>query len=178
MNCPVCKSDTLVEHELVSGPMSMSCSQCGGVWISGKEYWDWQDKHGINIPELPPSDISDLELKDSAGAKICVDCGHIMLSYKVGRGVTFLVDHCTTCYGIWLDKNEWDVLERRKLHDDIHYFFSEAYQAGLYHAERETARQRMWMARLGEADYHEADKVREWLENHPRKSEIIAFILH
>ena len=62
------------------------------------------------LDEKPFSDVT-FEVKDVQGAKICPECGRILLKYKVGHGLDFFVDHCSGCGGIWLDKNEWNALK-------------------------------------------------------------------
>src|SRR5260370_8079077 len=51
MNCPVCKTPELISTDLESNLTSFRCTECGGNWIRGAEYWKWLEVHGPNLPE-------------------------------------------------------------------------------------------------------------------------------
>ena len=78
--------------------------------------------------------------------------------------------------GIWLDANEWETLVERNLHDDVHFIYSSAWQrqvaeekkAQTYHKRIETV--------LGEQDFARARGFKEWVEAHPQRSTIMAFL--
>jgi Zn-finger nucleic acid-binding protein len=33
--------------------------------------------------------------------------------------LSFAIEHCGQCEGVWLDKDEWTALKGRSLHDDL-----------------------------------------------------------
>ncbi len=177
MNCPVCKTTTLEDHTLQTNLLSHACPTCGGQWVSGKTYWAWHDQHGDNLAERVSTD-DEPSVAESDVAKLCPECGHILGRYRVGRDLAFSLDHCTNCYGIWFDKNEWEILRARNLHDDIHYVFSEAYQSGVFKADQAAARRKSWMDRLGEHDFAEIVRIKRWIEGHPKRRELLAYLLN
>jgi Zn-finger nucleic acid-binding protein len=177
MNCPVCKTFALEPATLEANLTASTCANCGGHWISGKEYWKWMDVHGENLPErLPAGD--EPEVHDSAGPKICPEDGHFLRAYRTGHDLAFDLDHCASCYGIWFDHNEWEVLKGRNLHDEVHYFFSEAYQAGIFKEEHAAIRRKALAERFGEQDFAEILRIKRWIDGHPKRRELLAFLLN
>ena len=115
MNCPVCKKATLQNADITTNLKVKLCKQCGGCWIQSYQYWKWLDKHGDILPEKPVAETSPLPVNDSQAGKICPECGHFLTRRKVGRGISFHLDRCNNCGGIWFDKNEWEILHTRKV---------------------------------------------------------------
>ncbi|MEO1637245.1 MAG: zf-TFIIB domain-containing protein [Cyanobacteria bacterium J06631_9] len=69
-----------------------------------------------------------LPVVDNTTANFCADCSRLMTKSKVGRGLSFYLDRCSHCHGVWLDQNEWENLVQMNLHHQIHYMFSSAWQ--------------------------------------------------
>ncbi len=175
MNCPSCKTSGLnlihLENEL---PASV-CPGCGGTWISFTQYWSWLERQGPGLPERPISDPP-LPVQDSKGAKLCPECGGILTRYKVGRECAFSIDHCGKCKGIWLDKNEWDVLKHRHLHDDLHLILDPSWQRQLRREESQRKLQAIYEQKFGTETYAEIKKIREWLARQPQRSALLAYL--
>jgi Zn-finger nucleic acid-binding protein len=94
----------------------------------------------------------------------------------VGRNVPFTLDNCGECGGVWLDKDEWATLKTRNLHDDLHAIFTEQWQS---EARREESRQTlagMYERRFGAEGYAELQRIRAWIDQHPHKQEILAYL--
>lgn len=140
MKCPTCHSHSLSEVSLETGLIAHQCNQCFGHWISAQNYWAWLD-HRENHPpktgQTPPHRQAPMVLStadsllpviDNATANFCADCNHLMTKAKVGRGLSFYLDRCSHCHGVWLDQNEWENLKHMELHHQIHYMFSSAWQ--------------------------------------------------
>jgi Zn-finger nucleic acid-binding protein len=123
----------------------------------------------------PFTDVQ-IEVKDHKGAKLCPECGKILLKYKVGHGLDFYVDHCSACGGIWLDQNEWQALEALNLHDEIHRIFSTAWQKQIRQENLAQTMEAVFKNRFGEESYAKAKEIREWLNTHPQKDELMAFL--
>jgi len=69
-----------------------------------------------------------------------------------------------TATGIWFDKNEWDVLVARNLHDKVNQFFTQSWQARLRAEEARTKLDRLYLERFGAGDYARIKEVRHWLQ--------------
>jgi len=175
MNCPVCKSSELGSAELESNLTSFLCSNCGGNWIRGAEYWKWLEEHASDSPERVYEGES-LSLAEPGKPVDCPECRFRMVKYLVGRGLNFTLDHCHGCKGIWLDRNEWQALKKRNLHNDLNLMFTSFWQTG---AEREARKRRMeqrYITRFGADDYAEIQRIRWWLDTKTNREEMLAFL--
>lgn len=173
MRCPLCDRASLSRKELEEYLAVKECNKCGGYWISADVYWKWLKKHGRTFPEKPFSEVINT-LEDSQKAKICPDCGHILIKYRVGHGISFYLDHCNNCNGVWFDKNEWETLKSRNLHDDIHSIFTTPWQEKVRKEESSKRLEKIYAEKFGD-DYAEIKKIKKWLDEHPRKSTILAY---
>jgi Zn-finger nucleic acid-binding protein len=175
MNCPICKLPELAKNELDSQLSSLKCPQCKGDFIQGLEYWTWLEKHGPNLPEVAV-DTSDIERSETTHPLDCPECRWRMVKYLVGHGTGFNLDHCHGCKGTWLDKNEWETLKARNLHDDIHSVLTAFWQSEAQREERRKRAETMLIAKIGAEDYSRIKSFREWLNGHERKYELIAYL--
>jgi len=176
MKCPVCKTNTFNNKELESGLLALECSSCGGYWIKSFQYWKWRDKHGKNLPEKPSEEGLELTTKDTKGGKFCPECSKLLFRYKVGHDLDFSLDRCNVCGGTWFDKNEWEILKNRNLHDDIHFIFSAPWQTKVKKEEALRDKEKFLEKKIGETDYTKVKGIQEWLQKHAAKNEIWAYL--
>lgn len=178
MRCPACSPAQTLELDVLEGGTlkARQCPNCGGHWIRTADYWRWRALHGGNLPETPKPEITPASAKESAGLRHCPDCDYVLARYRVGRGVPFSVDHCRNCEGAWLDGGEWEVLRSRNLHDDLPMMFDDAWQRSARREDAERATETSFKRRLGDEDYQRAQGIRRWLDEHPRRSEIFAYL--
>ena len=177
MKCPLCEHKVLQSVNLEQGPVALECESCGGRWIRSFHYWKWREHHGKSLPEKPSTEGLETTVSDTAQAKICPECGHILSRYPVGHETAFSLDRCGHCGGMWFDRNEWDVLENRNLHDDVHMIFSTVWQAQVRREDHRKAVEQLRVKMFGDADYAKLQSIREWIRNHPLSHEIRAFLL-
>src|SRR5438477_1124844 len=148
MKCPVCKTSPLTPANLEQELPAANCSTCGGNWVSSAQYWTWLEKHGPHIPATP-APPSSVPVTDSKGAKLCPECGHILIKCKVGHEVGFCIDECGACHGIWLDKNEWDGLKQHNLHDEIHLILDASWQRQIRNEASKQNLEKIYEKRFG-----------------------------
>lgn len=177
--CPLCTSPlqlTFLEDQL---PVH-ACSNGHGHWLPTNEYLLWlrlQLQHqqatptSLNAPA--PTSVPHTE---SEKAKICPDCGRLLRRYKVWPDVDFYLDRCNTCNGVWFDQNEWDILKEHKVHDEITLIFTQPWQEQIRELEAQHFFEQMYQTRFGD-DHEEIKRIRAWLENHPQKTNLIAYLL-
>lgn len=176
MNCPVCRSEELTALELEANLSSLNCSKCGGNWVPGFTYWTWLEQHGPNLPErMEP--LEEQPATDNLEMKMCPECMSLMFQYRVGHGLGFSLDQCAGCKGIWFDRDEWETLKSRNLHDDVHAIFTAPWQAAASREDRMQRLEQMYERKLGVDDYAQAKQVRAWLDSHPRRHELLAFLI-
>lgn len=174
MHCPLCKSNEMTSLELEPDLHAFRCDLCDGVWIPGARYSAWLDKHPFDVPETTPP--SEVEVKEIADAKLCPECGHLMLKFRAGHGLNFFIDHCNVCGGFWLDPNEWDALKRHGLHDNLHQVPSAQWQKDLRQAAVREHIDAWRSGQLGPEVYARVKEFRDWLRLQPGKELILTIL--
>jgi Zn-finger nucleic acid-binding protein len=177
MDCPACGTHGISTIELEENLYGYTCSACEGTWVKGYQYWKWLKTHGSILPEKTADLAADIPVSDSRQAKICIECGHVLLRNKVGHGVPFYLDRCSACGGIWFDKNEWEVLKSRNLHDEIHLIFTAAWQNDNRKKEQEAAYEKSLAETIGEKEHDELKRFKSWISAHPQKNLILGYLL-
>lgn len=177
MNCPVCKpTRALVVAPLEDGKLTARrCPTCNGHWIRSADFWRWRAIAGENLPETP-APAGTLTPPEAAGLRLCPDCNHVLGRYRVGHGVGFTVDRCRHCEGAWLDGGEWEALRVRNLHDDLPQIFDDEWQRAVKREVQELTTEESFRRRLGDDTYRRAQETRAWLDAHPRRSELFAYL--
>jgi Zn-finger nucleic acid-binding protein len=176
MNCPVCKTARLSFVDMDSDLKALACPQCQGRWVQSYQYWKWHDKHGSSLPEIPlPADRT-LPVTDSHTAKLCPECGHFLTRFPVGHGLEFGLDRCGNCGGMWFDRNEWEILKNRNLHDNVHLIFSAIWQDQIKTELQIKSRENFYKTKFGPSDYQKIKEIKSWIDQHPLASELYAFL--
>lgn len=175
MNCPACLTAQLAPSSLEESLASSKCEACGGNWIRGSEYWSWLARHGENLPEREEQTPGP-SAPEPVEPRSCPECRSLMFRYKVGHGLGFTLDQCAACKGIWFDRDEWEALRARNLHDDINAVFTAPWQAAASREERRRRLEAMYVNKFGAGDYAEIKRVRAWLDAHPRRHELLAYL--
>lgn len=178
MKCPACGFHSIAPVGLEENLFGYECSACEGIWIKGFQYWKWLTTHGNILPEKSVEFAAEIPVSDSRQAKICIECGHVMLRHKVGHGIPFSLDRCSACGGIWFDKHEWEVLKSRNLHDEIHLIFTTAWQNDNRKKDQKAQYEKSLAETIGEKEHGELKRFTSWIRKHPQKDQIIGYILH
>ena len=175
MKCAVCRTETLQPQTLDPNLPAYTCAKCAGTWIASSDYWTWRDQQRAGLLEVPAADTAP-ERTDSDQPKTCPSCGHILLPYHIGHDVTFTLDHCGNCNGVWLDAQEWNILRQRNLHDKIHTFFTESWQRRIRQAAHQRRMQDIYVQKFGALDYAELRRVKAWIGAHPQQNALLAYL--
>lgn len=178
MNCPVCETHPLLMPEMLEPPSLQAhrCPECGGHWVRLSDYWRWRAESGPDLPETPPRPEDMATVQDTRGIKACPDCKHLLTPYRIGHGIPFALDRCGNCNGTWLDREEWDTLRRRNLHDNLHAIFSDEWQRQLRREQQRFMTERQFQRQFGDEDYARVRDLKSWLDAHPRRSELYAYL--
>lgn len=105
MKCPKCGSERFEAIDTAEGVELDFCADCGGVLFDAREVAEYFELD---------RDIPDLKAVKAAAkwsGIVCPKCGGkwAELPYKAGEDL--LIDLCTGCGVIWLDKGEFPKLE-------------------------------------------------------------------
>jgi Zn-finger nucleic acid-binding protein len=176
MKCPICERDYLQRRYLEENLPAYQCRQCEGIWISAEQYWKWLKKGEAEVSESPVTVDVPLPIEEAGQAKLCPNCGHILRRYKVWPDIKFYLDHCGHCLSLWFDKDEWEALRARGLQRQVHLFFSDLWQEKLRAEEARKRFERIYLDRFGPEDYARIKEIRAWLESHPQRGAILAYL--
>lgn len=174
--CPKCKpSYPLKVLQLPSSPLAYHCHQCNGNYFSSRSYHRWLETepsaHEADTPfESPPAS------PDSADTLICPECRHIMIKYQVGKDVPFHLDFCRACNGVWFDESEWETLQAKDIHRQLHLIFTDAWQIKVLKSNIEERIETIFRQRVGPDAYQHIQDFKTWLATTPHKSEILAYL--
>ncbi len=174
MQCPVCLKRSLTAVELEPDLRAATCSACAGTWIARAHYDAWRARHPGDLPETPAP--AQAQTHDMAKAKICPQCGRLLLRYRVGHGLAFSIDYCTACGGVWLDPSEWAAIRAKNLHDNLHQIISEQWQNDARQQAFHDALEHTYARLLGPDNYEKAKAARAWLRGQSQKSVILAYL--
>ena len=174
MRCPVCDFASLTSTTLEAGLCANGCATCGGRWLAEIDYRKWLEDRKPEADRAIDGGIV-VTMAADQHARLCPGCSRIMLRYQVGHGLDLVLDVCGACNGFWFDRNEWAALKARGLHDDLHRIATEPWQAEVRLAEAREHLEMLHRKRFG-GDYPEVLRVRRWLQNHPQRQIILAFL--
>jgi len=177
MKCPVCKTEELGLCPLESNLISGHCDKCGGNWIPLSEYWKWREQRKEGLPASEGQTIPPNPVTSALIAKLCPECNKILIKYRVGHGANFSLDQCGDCGGVWLDKDEWEALKARSLHNDIHLIFTAPWQDKVRSQESRRAQEELYRKKFGDEDFNEIQRMKGWIDRHPLKEEILAYLM-
>lgn len=174
MNCPNCGHVGLNTKEVDTDLFVAECPQCEGYWISASAYWVWLKRQEATLPEITPEVA--IEAIDSDTVKICPECMKIMPKYHVGHGTENRIERCSTCAGMWFDKNEWELLASKNLHDEIHKIFSQPWQDRVKKEKEEERYAALVSTIVGAEDFEKVKEFKHLIKDHSAKSTILAFL--
>lgn len=175
MNCPTCgTAQSLTIGEIAPGLDSFRCANCLGNWVRLDQYLSWRDRSPSSEATPPVSATTATE--PPPVLRRCPDCSFILARYRVASDASFVLDRCRNCHGVWFDRDEWELIGARGLALRLADVFSDEWQRDIRQAEQAAAIERLFENRLGSAELARAREVREWVNSHPKKSDILAYL--
>jgi Zn-finger nucleic acid-binding protein len=177
MDCPV-DQRRLRRLEIEAHLPAFECGDCRGHWLRFGDYLAWRERQPGDRPETTAATQLTPEVAEPRGSapRRCPDCGHLLVRYRVGHGVAFALDRCGNCNGVWLDQAEWEALRARGLHDNVHQMFGSGWQYAVRTEDQQRRVVAQFERQLGSTDFARAEEFGAWLADHPRRSEILAYL--
>lgn len=175
MQCPKCKSETLKPTKLEAGLSAMGCDNCHGAFVSLLYYRDWAEREE---PVVATQALTAEKVEDTQAALTCPKCGKLMTKFRIAGCKSNRLDLCASCDEAWLDGGEWELLKSLELSRLMPMVFTDEWQRKLRQEILESEREERLAKLVGKEDLKQARKVRNWLKNHPHRSDIIFFINH
>jgi Zn-finger nucleic acid-binding protein len=172
MYCPVCKTCPLIAVEPELNLRNLQCSNCGGHWLQSYHYWTWRSSRTADEIAHANTDQEELQAQDTAEAKVCIECGKLMSRFRVGKGMEFYLDRCGACGGIWFDRNEWEILKSRNLHDEIHKIFARPWQREIVQIDYDDRLKET----IGPEKFRDLKSLKSWLDLDPNRTLILGYL--
>lgn len=125
MECPRCKKETLKKGRLADVNID-HCTECGGIWFDEDELRQAKDKKDENLNWLDIDLWRDpKKFEVSRSGRLCPRCRMPLYNVEYGNSKV-MVDLCSLCKGIWLDKGEFeriiDYLKEKADYEVLHNF--------------------------------------------------------
>lgn len=177
MKCPNCDSNNSESLKLDSNLEGIRCNNCDGIWIPSVNYFKYIEINKPDLSLLNPTDMQKVfSEKDSETGKKCPDCGKQVVARKAGFGAEFKVDRCDHCFGIWLDKDEWDLLKTKNLNTAIYYMFTSTWEMKVRSQTEFSLKLEAIKKRFDNEQSIKIVDFLEWLEQQENKNELISYI--
>ncbi|MFP8966772.1 zf-TFIIB domain-containing protein [Pokkaliibacter sp. CJK22405] len=176
MQCTSCKAGTLVEGNMDQLFRAHTCSHCGGNWILIEDFVAWKDNHP-NYPFSTSLLFSEADAVDTPSAMLCPDSGVLMQRYRMSARHNHRLDYSATVGGIWLDKGEWELLKSEGLAGSLNSILTLHWQKKLKNTTAKEAFTELYQGKFGDEDYSRVKEIRAWLNSHPRKADVRAYLL-
>lgn len=116
MKCPL-DGTKLVSDTYGEGIEIDQCSECKGIWLDHKELETLQEtfdiKNASDLADLPSliGQAYAMALANSKAELNCPKCNVLMERREHGYCSQIMIDVCSSCRGIWLDRDELRGLE-------------------------------------------------------------------
>jgi hypothetical protein len=116
MNCPNCKTPLkLVGYE---GIGVETCEACGGEWLDAPELAKILALRKVKFTEKERQEVAEattimgVRLASVDRNLVCPKCGATTDPVNYGGDTGIIIDRCTSCGGIWLDKDELEKVQQ------------------------------------------------------------------
>ena len=173
MQCALCAVDL---RPVAAGLPRAVCPACSGTLLTSDDAAAWDEAWPApDAPADAPAEVWELA-QELDPAKRCPVDGRIMRKYAVGNDLDFRLDRCATCHAVWLDPGEWQALGRAGLHHDIWRIVDDTWQEAVRVAEADALHEELLERRFGADDLARLRDVRAWLDDHLRRSAMLAFL--
>jgi Zn-finger nucleic acid-binding protein len=176
MRCPTCTPRSeLVRTTLEPHLCAHACTRCAGQWVRPAYYWKWRALAAAT-PDPDGTAVHQTEVNDRLGLLYCPDCRYVLARCRVDARVPFTIDGCRNCEGVWLDADEWAALRAGEFHRHLHEIFTDEWQKRIREAADRERCEEQWQRQLGSADYRRIRHIKNWLDAHPKRSELYAYL--
>ena len=178
MKCPRCQTPDLLPTLIEELLPAMGCGTCHGSLVSLLYYRHWAEtqKPPTTAAEASGEDAADVDTDDTTSALSCPKCGRFMTKYKVSGTVSNRVDVCNSCDEAWLDRGEWELLERLQLSHRIPAILTDEWQRRIRHELSEEGRRSTLARSIGAEAAERVEVFRTWLGESGHKPQIMVYL--
>jgi Zn-finger nucleic acid-binding protein len=150
-----------------------TCKDCAGNWLLIEDYVAWKERN----PEHAFSQQALFQVENTKKALLCPMTGAIMQKYRISHDSDHHLDYSASVGGVWLDRGEWEYLKKHKLAGSLNKVFTSQWQKSIRANCARITFSDIYKEKFGEETYAKARQIREWLNNHPCKTDLRSYIL-
>ena len=177
MKCPRCKTPDLQPTLIEDYLPAMGCGTCHGSLVSLLYYRHWAETQKPPTPGAADATTAvEVETDDTTSALSCPKCSRFMTKYKLTGTVSNRVDVCNSCDEAWLDRGEWELLERLQLSHRIPAILTDEWQRQIRHELSEESRRSILARTIGGESATRVEDFRTWLGETGHKPEIMVYL--
>ena len=114
---------------------------------------------------------------DTQDVITCGKCRNLMTKYRISADSRNRIDLCAKCEDVWLDDGEWELIETLVGSHELANITSQPWQHKVTSDTVDKMASERLSKELGD-DYQRIFELREWLEEHPSRFEILAYLSH
>ena len=173
MKCTSCKVGDLSPSFIDGLFRAHTCTQCGGNWILVEDYVSWKE----NNPDYQVAENISCEVADTETALLCPQSGVIMRKFRITSKNSHRLDYSAPVGGIWLDKGEWDLIKQDGLASSLNAVLTVQWQKNIRMTTAKDNFTALYSDKFGDESYSKAKEIRKWLDAHPNKSDLRAYLL-
>lgn len=173
-SCPRCKTVELRHALLMPNLPGHSCPKCSGVLVSLVAYRNWRENNAEHLPHKLSVDTRGVT-EDLTELAHCTKCRGVMTKYRMSSTIPNRVDYCAHCDELWLDHAEWEALEAIVQAGHLTRIVTEPWQRHVHEEQRCSHKEQLMQEKLG-PDFAKVRDFSDWLHNHPKRNEIIAYL--
>jgi Zn-finger nucleic acid-binding protein len=163
--CPKCRTEALEQR----GDADLwTCTNCGGAW-AGRTAVPRMAEVSVGLPATANAD-------NDAKSGMCPEGHGILSRARVEARSPFSLERCSTCFGVWFDRGEWQRVAEESLAADLPHFWEREWRAMRRREQSREAHLDAARADFGEELYGTLTALAESLRGHPRRSEALAFL--
>lgn len=173
MKCTSCKVGYLAPRIMDDLFRAHTCTECGGNWILIEDYVVWKE----NNPDFNVADDITCEAVDTETALLCPQSGKIMRKFRITSKRPHRLDYSAFVGGVWLDKGEWDLIKQDGLAGSLNAVLSVQWQKNIRIDTAKVNFTSLYTDKFGEESYSKLKEIRQWLDDHPNKADLRAYLL-
>ncbi|RWX54528.1 zf-TFIIB domain-containing protein [Photobacterium chitinilyticum] len=173
MKCTSCKVGVLSPSFIDDLFRAHTCTHCGGNWVLVEDYVSWKESN----PEFQFTDNVSCEAVDTESALLCPQSGKIMRKFRITSESAHRLDYSASVGGVWLDKGEWDLMKKSGLAGSLNAVLTAQWQKNIRMNTAKDNFSDMYTEKFGQESYIKAKEIRQWLNDHPNRADLRAYIL-
>jgi Zn-finger nucleic acid-binding protein len=100
-----------------------------------------------------------------------------MRKFKISATNTHRLDYSSAVGGLWLDKGEWELLEREGLAVSLHALVTDAWQRKIRQISAKDNFSDIYHDKFGNDVYAKIKTMHTWLNKQPQKADLRAYLM-